>query len=154
MLDEIAPTAAAAGAVNTIALRDGRWVGMNTDADGFIEPLRARACRRCAENLRAVILGAGGAARGVGLALRREGRTGHDLRARREQAAGPSRARSARAPAIVAAAIRLVGPARQRDAPRQPGESRACPATCRSTAGSSTTWYTTPTRPPLICSGA
>jgi 3-dehydroquinate dehydratase / shikimate dehydrogenase len=71
LLDEVAPTAAAAGAVNTIAIRDGRWVGMNTDADGFLEPLRKRM--PVLSGVRAVILGAGGAARGVGLALRREG---------------------------------------------------------------------------------
>jgi 3-dehydroquinate dehydratase / shikimate dehydrogenase len=71
LLDEVAPTAAAAGAVNTIAIRDGRWVGMNTDADGFLEPLRKRM--PALSGVRAVILGAGGAARGVGLALRREG---------------------------------------------------------------------------------
>ena len=78
MLDEVAPTAAAAGAVNTIAVRDGaadggagQWIGMNTDADGFLEPLRARV--RDLRGRRVVILGAGGAARGVGLALRREG---------------------------------------------------------------------------------
>lgn len=87
LLDEVATTAAAAGAVNTIAVRGGlrpgsgavaadrdaaaRWIGMNTDADGFLEPLRARLPRL--RGLRAVILGAGGAARGVGLALRREG---------------------------------------------------------------------------------
>ena len=71
LLDEVAPTAAAAGAVNTIAVRDGRWIGMNTDADGFLEPLRKRMPKLT--GIRAVILGAGGAARGVGLALRREG---------------------------------------------------------------------------------
>jgi 3-dehydroquinate dehydratase / shikimate dehydrogenase len=79
MLDEIAPTAAAAGAVNTIAVRDGsstglgtrRWIGTNTDADGFLEPLRARLPEL--RGRRAVILGAGGAARAVGLALLREG---------------------------------------------------------------------------------
>jgi 3-dehydroquinate dehydratase/shikimate dehydrogenase len=71
LLDEVAPTAAAAGAVNTIAVRDGRWIGMNTDADGFLEPLRKRMPKLT--GVRAVILGAGGAARGVGLALRREG---------------------------------------------------------------------------------
>jgi 3-dehydroquinate dehydratase/shikimate dehydrogenase len=71
LLDEVAPTAAAAGAVNTIAIRDGHWVGMNTDADGFLEPLRRRLPDLA--GVRAVILGAGGAARGVGLALRREG---------------------------------------------------------------------------------
>lgn len=79
LLDEIDPTAADAGAVNTIAVARGgapgrggdRWIGMNTDADGFLEPLRARVPDL--RGRRAVILGAGGAARGVGLALRRAG---------------------------------------------------------------------------------
>jgi 3-dehydroquinate dehydratase/shikimate dehydrogenase len=72
LVDEVTPTAAAAGAVNTIAVRDGKWMGLNTDADGFIEPLRRRLPDGMTD-LRAVVLGAGGAARGVGLALRREG---------------------------------------------------------------------------------
>jgi 3-dehydroquinate dehydratase/shikimate dehydrogenase len=84
LVDEVAPTAAGAGAVNTIAVRDGRWVGLNTDADGFIEPLRA--CLQNLRGLRAVVLGAGGAARGVGLALRREGAL-VGIAARREDAA-------------------------------------------------------------------
>jgi shikimate dehydrogenase len=94
VLDEVAPTAAAAGAVNTIAIRDGasaglgttRWIGMNTDADGFLEPLLARLpkLRGC----RAVILGAGGAARAVGLALRRQGATVSIAARRSEAAAG------------------------------------------------------------------
>jgi shikimate dehydrogenase len=71
LVDEMAPTAAAAGAVNTIAVRDGRWIGLNTDADGFIEPLRRRLPGGMT-GLRATVLGAGGAARGVGLALKRE----------------------------------------------------------------------------------
>jgi 3-dehydroquinate dehydratase/shikimate dehydrogenase len=71
LLDETAPAAQVAGAVNTIAIRDGRWIGSNTDADGFLEPLRARGIDLRA--LRVVILGSGGAARGVGLALVREG---------------------------------------------------------------------------------
>jgi 3-dehydroquinate dehydratase / shikimate dehydrogenase len=71
LLDDVAPTAAGAGAVNTIAIRDGRWIGMNTDADGFLEPLRKRIPDL--SGVRATVLGAGGAARGVGLALRREG---------------------------------------------------------------------------------
>jgi shikimate dehydrogenase len=91
-LDEVDPTAAAAGAVNTIAIRGGgangggraHWIGMNTDADGFLEPLHARLpdLRR----RRAMILGAGGAARGVGLALRREGAV-VSIAARRGEAA-------------------------------------------------------------------
>ena len=71
LLDDIAPAAQVAGAVNTIAIRDGRWIGSNTDADGFLEPLRARGLDLRA--LRVVILGSGGAARGVGLALVRGG---------------------------------------------------------------------------------
>jgi 3-dehydroquinate dehydratase/shikimate dehydrogenase len=71
LLDELDASAAAAGAVNTIAVRDGRWVGLNTDMEGFLRPLRALVPDM--RGLRAVILGAGGAARGVALALRREG---------------------------------------------------------------------------------
>jgi 3-dehydroquinate dehydratase / shikimate dehydrogenase len=71
LLDEVSPTAEAAGAVNTLAMREGRWIGTNTDADGFLEPLRK--CVPALAGVRAVILGAGGAARGVGLALVREG---------------------------------------------------------------------------------
>jgi 3-dehydroquinate dehydratase/shikimate dehydrogenase len=71
LLDEISPTARAAGAVNTIDIRDGRWIGANTDGDGFLEPLRARGL--ALGGLRATVLGAGGSARGVGLALRGEG---------------------------------------------------------------------------------
>jgi 3-dehydroquinate dehydratase / shikimate dehydrogenase len=79
ILDQIDPTAAAAGAVNTLvvsaAAAMGRgptqWIGLNTDADGFLEPLRARLPEL--RGRRAVILGAGGAARAVGLALLREG---------------------------------------------------------------------------------
>jgi len=84
LLDDASPSAAAAGAVNTIAVRDGRWVGMNTDADGFLEPLLRR--RIPLQGARAVILGAGGAARAVGLALRGQGA---DVRiaARRPEAA-------------------------------------------------------------------
>lgn len=68
LLDEIAPAAASVGAVNTIAIREGRWIGSNTDAEGFLEPLRNRLPDLA--GLRAVVLGAGGAARAVGLALR------------------------------------------------------------------------------------
>jgi 3-dehydroquinate dehydratase / shikimate dehydrogenase len=68
---EVTPFARAAGAVNTLVLRDGRWIGSNTDADGFLEPLRARmpslSGRRC------VVLGAGGAARAVALTLVKQG---------------------------------------------------------------------------------
>ena len=67
LLDSVSPLAARAGAVNTIVPHDGRLVGENTDIVGF-----ARALREAAEAsmpARAVVLGAGGAARAVVLAL-------------------------------------------------------------------------------------
>jgi 3-dehydroquinate dehydratase/shikimate dehydrogenase len=57
------------GAVNTIAMRDGRWFGTNTDVDGFLEPLVGETLA----GARATILGNGGAARAVAIALRSRG---------------------------------------------------------------------------------
>ncbi|PYR93536.1 MAG: shikimate dehydrogenase [Acidobacteria bacterium] len=70
LLDEVTPIASDAGAVNTITVTGGRWIGTNTDVDGFLEPLRRRTKTA---GLRATILGAGGAARGVALGLIRAG---------------------------------------------------------------------------------
>lgn len=70
-LDEVDDWAASAGAVNTIVNRDGRLTGHNTDGSGFLRALREEhgfAPRGC----RVLVLGAGGAARGVVLALVRE----------------------------------------------------------------------------------
>ena len=60
----------AVGAVNTLRIADGRWVGCNTDVAGFLAPLAGRL--RLA-GARATILGAGGAARAAAYALRRAG---------------------------------------------------------------------------------
>jgi len=74
LLDRIDPVAAAIGAVNTIVMRDGVLVGHNTDAPGFLEPLRPRLAER--HLLRtARILGTGGAARAIAHALWDEGFT-------------------------------------------------------------------------------
>jgi 3-dehydroquinate dehydratase / shikimate dehydrogenase len=70
LLDEVAPIASDAGAVNTISVNGGRWIGTNTDVDGFLEPLRRRTK---IAGLRATVLGSGGAARGVALGLIRAG---------------------------------------------------------------------------------
>lgn len=54
-------------AVNTLR-RDGeRWLGCNTDVTGFLAPLESTL--RMTKGLRATILGAGGAARSVAVAL-------------------------------------------------------------------------------------
>jgi shikimate dehydrogenase len=67
-VDERTPVAAALGAVNCVFRRDGRLVGDNTDAAGFLDALRIDeavdvAGRRC------VVVGAGGAGRAVAWAL-------------------------------------------------------------------------------------
>jgi shikimate dehydrogenase len=66
-MDVVSDVARRAGAVNTISCRGGKLTGDNTDAHGFIVPLRERDFDF--QTSSAVILGAGGAARGVAVAL-------------------------------------------------------------------------------------
>ncbi|TYQ29345.1 shikimate dehydrogenase [Pseudanabaena sp. UWO311] len=63
LLDEVLPIAKAVGAVNTVRRVGERWVGTNTDVAGFLEPLKKLNCDW--ENMPAVILGSGGAAKAV-----------------------------------------------------------------------------------------
>ena len=69
-LDEIDEWAAEAGAVNTIVNRSGRLAGYNTDGYGFLRALRESGEFEPAGKT-ALILGAGGSARGVVQALLR-----------------------------------------------------------------------------------
>jgi len=71
-LDEIDPTAEAAGAVNTVVRRDERLIGYNTDGPGYVRSLKEEAGAEISGR-RVVVLGAGGAARGILHALAREG---------------------------------------------------------------------------------
>jgi shikimate dehydrogenase len=59
------------GAVNTVVNRQGKLLGFNTDAYGFLKALHDDAKFK-PENKNVVILGAGGAARAVGFALLEE----------------------------------------------------------------------------------
>jgi 3-dehydroquinate dehydratase/shikimate dehydrogenase len=59
-------TARRAGALNTLKRTSEAWAATNTDLEGFIAPLRDRLQVR---GLRASILGSGGAARAVAIAL-------------------------------------------------------------------------------------
>ena len=54
------------GAINTIQRTDGRWIGANTDAEGFLRPLDAR--KMALRGRRVAILGSGGSARAVAVA--------------------------------------------------------------------------------------
>lgn len=69
-LDRIAPEARAVGAVNTVHNDKGTLVGYNTDGEGFAGPLKALGYGLAGR--RAVVLGAGGAARSVVFRLARE----------------------------------------------------------------------------------
>lgn len=71
MLDDVHDDARALGAVNTIVHRGGRLAGHNTDAGGFRAPLEALLAGEGPGH--AVVVGAGGAARAVVLALARMG---------------------------------------------------------------------------------
>ena len=81
-LDRLDPLAEQTGAVNTIVNEGGRLAGHNTDVTGFAQALSAAGFSTQGE--RAVVLGAGGAARAVGLVLvRRAGGVHRPLRHRR-----------------------------------------------------------------------
>ena len=72
LLDKIDPLAQSIGAVNTVCLRDGKWVGFNTDGGGAVAALKDGLGVEPA-GLTVTLLGAGGAARAVALALSQAG---------------------------------------------------------------------------------
>jgi len=63
-LDEIAPDAAVIGAVNTVRREGDRLIGENTDGKGFLRGVKVDA-KLDPAGKRAVVLGAGGAARAI-----------------------------------------------------------------------------------------
>lgn len=71
LVDELSEEAAFIGAVNTLVFREGKRYGYNTDAPGFLAALRSEGVDPT--GCRAVVLGAGGAARAVLVALARAG---------------------------------------------------------------------------------
>ena len=66
-MDELSDAARIIGAVNTIHIKDGKYCGFNTDADGFLNSLLEGGCQP--KGMRVAVLGAGGAARAVVYAL-------------------------------------------------------------------------------------
>ena len=68
LLDGIDPAARTIGAVNTVCLRDGNWIGFNTDGAGAVAALRD-GLGLDPSGLTVTLLGAGGAAKAVALAL-------------------------------------------------------------------------------------
>jgi shikimate dehydrogenase len=71
-LDQLSPAAEKIGAVNCVVARDGKLIGDNTDGKGFVQSVSAV---RTIRGVSAVILGAGGAARAIGVELALAGAT-------------------------------------------------------------------------------
>jgi 3-dehydroquinate dehydratase/shikimate dehydrogenase len=69
-LDSIDETAEAVGAVNTVKIIGGKLHGYNTDAHGFIEPLKN--AYGDLKNVKVAVIGAGGAARAAIYGLKKE----------------------------------------------------------------------------------
>ena len=104
-LDEVDEWATAAGAVNTIVHRNGTLTGHNTDGSGFLRALRDAGGFE-PQGRRVLVLGAGGAARGVVLALIRQG-VGQLTIANRTEARARSLGQMARDNGLNAQAISL-----------------------------------------------
>lgn len=66
-LDEVDISAKEMKAVNTVLNRDGKLIGYNTDGMGFLSALKTNGVRL--EDAKILIIGAGGAARGISFAL-------------------------------------------------------------------------------------
>jgi shikimate dehydrogenase len=71
LLDTLTPQARRVGAVNTVKIHEGRRIGHNTDGDGFILSVKDKL--NGFKGKKAVLLGAGGAAKGIALALTMRG---------------------------------------------------------------------------------
>lgn len=71
-LDEIDEDAKKIGAVNTVVLENGKWVGFNTDGIGYVSSL-VEETGEALKNYRVLMIGAGGAARAVAVGLARYG---------------------------------------------------------------------------------
>ena len=72
LLDGVDPLAQSIGAVNTVCLREGRWIGFNTDGGGAVAALRG-SLGIDPGSMTVTLLGAGGAAKAVALALAQAG---------------------------------------------------------------------------------
>jgi shikimate dehydrogenase len=82
-LDELDATAKKAGAVNTVNSIEGVFRGYNTDIHGFVEPLRRRKVDF--SGMKVLLLGAGGAARAIIVALSEEKGVANVVIANRDQ---------------------------------------------------------------------
>ncbi len=71
-LDEVSAEGMLMGAVNTVKNQDGRFVGQNTDAEGFIRDF-CDGFQTTFKGKRVILLGAGGTSRAIAVRLASEG---------------------------------------------------------------------------------
>ncbi|MEW5768416.1 MAG: shikimate dehydrogenase [bacterium] len=71
LLDEVSPEATTLRAVNTIGRNKDKWVGYNTDGEGYINSLKNLEIDIAGQKV--VIIGAGGACRAVAFSLAKAG---------------------------------------------------------------------------------
>lgn len=75
-LDDIDPYAKKIGAVNTVKCKDGKWIGYNTDGIGYVRSLESKYPEiQTTKDCTILMLGAGGAAKGICHALVDKGYT-------------------------------------------------------------------------------
>lgn len=84
LLDTLTPQAERAGAVNTVKIHEGQMIGHNTDGDGFVRSVQEEL--NGFQGKKAVLLGAGGAGKGIALALAEQGMKLHILNRTPEKA--------------------------------------------------------------------
>jgi shikimate dehydrogenase len=72
LLDELDPLAEVIGAVNTICIKAGRSIGYNTDGEGFVKYLET-TLNTSIEKKKLLILGCGGASRGISMTMASRG---------------------------------------------------------------------------------
>ncbi len=73
-LDEIDEYARKIGAVNTVLCKNNRWIGYNTDGIGYVRSLQSKfPSLKVNKDIQILLLGAGGAAKGIYHALLRHG---------------------------------------------------------------------------------
>jgi shikimate dehydrogenase len=71
LLDDLDPSAAKVGAVNTVAVRDGRLIGFNTDCSGFRRGVKREIGDVAGQTI--ALIGAGGVGKAIGVALAESG---------------------------------------------------------------------------------
>ncbi|ENH97592.1 shikimate dehydrogenase [Gracilibacillus halophilus YIM-C55.5] len=86
-IDELDPAAKALGAVNTVVNQNGTWKGYSTDGEGYVRSMKEQFPSLLNEASSVLILGAGGAARGIYRAFIQQNVKRIDIANRSEQRA-------------------------------------------------------------------